>query len=305
MVITGNSAMRSFKELLEFAKKKGKKNCIVIKAEDEPVIEGIKLATEQGLLKGTYLIGNRNVIVEISNKKGLNQKDVEIIDLNEEQEALKTGISIAKEKGDFLMKGMISTSAFLKGILDKEYGLRTGKILSHVAVLEIPGYHKLLFMSDGGMNPKLELKTRIDIINNAIWLMNGLGIQNPKIALVAASESVHPDMPETVDATKIVEMNKNGEFPNAIIEGPFGFDVAVSKEAANHKKIKSEISGDVDFILMPNISAGNIWAKGLIYFAKAKAAGLVAGASKPVVLLSRADDAETKLNSIALGVAVA
>ncbi|MEO0094459.1 MAG: phosphate acyltransferase [candidate division WOR-3 bacterium] len=305
LVITGNSAMRSFKELLEFAKKKGKKNCIVIKAEDEPVIEGIKLATEQGLLKGTYLIGNRNVIVEISNKKGLNQKDVEIIDLNEEQEALKTGISIAKEKGDFLMKGMISTSAFLKGILDKEYGLRTGKILSHVAVLEIPGYHKLLFMSDGGMNPKLELKTRIDIINNAIWLMNGLGIQNPKIALVAASESVHPDMPETVDATKIVEMNKNGEFPNAIIEGPFGFDVAVSKEAANHKKIKSEISGDVDFILMPNISAGNIWAKGLIYFAKAKAAGLVAGASKPVVLLSRADDAETKLNSIALGVAVA
>ncbi|MEO0185534.1 MAG: phosphate acyltransferase [candidate division WOR-3 bacterium] len=295
--------MKNFRELLDFAKNKGKKVCIVVKAEDEPVLEGINLAIEQDLLKSTFLIGNRSRVAELSNKIKLGQKSVEIIDINDEQEALKTGISIVKEKGDFLMKGMISTSAFLKGVLDREYGLRTGKILSHIAVLEIPGYHKLLFMSDGGMNPKMELKTRIDIINNAIWLMNGLGIKKPKIALVAASEAVHPDMPETVDATKIVEMNKNGEIPNAIIEGPFGFDVAVSQEAAAHKKIKSEISGDVDFILMPNISAGNIWAKGLIYFAKAKAAGIVAGASKPVVLLSRADDAETKLNSIALGVA--
>ncbi|MGB9721393.1 MAG: phosphate acyltransferase [bacterium] len=297
--------MKNFHELLNFAKNKGKKNCIVVKAEDEPVLEGINLAIKEDLLERAYLIGNKNAIIEISNKVALDLKNVELIDINDEQEALRTGISIVKEKGDFLMKGMISTSTFLKGVLDKDYGLRTGKILSHIAVLEIPGYHKLLFMSDGGMNPKLELKTRVDIINNGIWLMNGLGIKKPKIVLVAASEAVHPDMPETVDATKIVEMNKNGEIPNAIIEGPFGFDVAVSRGSAQHKKIKSEISGDVDFILMPNISAGNIWAKGLIYFAKAKAAGIVAGASKPVVLLSRADDAETKLNSIVLGVAVA
>ncbi len=296
--------MRNFQELLDFAKNKGKKNCFVVKAEDEPVLDGINLAIRQGLLANVCLIGSREAINELSKKVNLDLKNTEIIDIIDEQECLKTALSIVKEKGDFLMKGMISTSTFLKGVLDKEYGLRTGKILSHIAVLEIPGYHKLLFMSDGGMNPKLELKTRVDIINNAIWLMNGLGVSKPKIALVAASEAVHPDMPETVDATKIVEMNKNGEIPNAIIEGPFGFDVAVSKEAAGHKKIRSEISGEVDFILMPNISAGNIWAKGLIYFAKAKAAGIVAGASKPVVLLSRADDAETKLNSIALGVAV-
>ncbi|MEO0156605.1 MAG: phosphate acyltransferase [candidate division WOR-3 bacterium] len=296
--------MRNFSELLDFAKNKGKKVCVVVKAEDEPVLEGINLAIKQGLLAYVYLLGAREAIKELCKKVEFDLKNTEIIDITEEQECLKTALSIVKEKGDFLMKGMISTSTFLKGVLDKEYGLRTGKVLSHIAVLEIPGYHKLLFMSDGGMNPKLELKTRVDIINNALWLMNGLGIQKPKIALVAASEAVHPDMPETVDATKIVEMNKNGEFPNAIIEGPFGFDVAVSKEAAAHKKIKSEISGDVDFILMPNISAGNIWAKGLIYFARAKAAGIVAGASKPVVLLSRADDAETKLNSIALGVSV-
>jgi len=297
-------SMQNFAELLDFAKKKGKKVCVVVKAEDEPVLEGIKLAINNGLLEKAYLVGDKRTIVECGNRVDLNLKYIEIIDIPEEQEALKTGLSIVKERGDFLMKGMLPTSTFLKGVLDKEYGLRTGKILSHIAVLEIPGYYKLLFMSDGGMNPKLDLTTRIDIINNAIWLMNGLGISIPKIALVAASEAVHPDMPETVDAVEIVKMNKNGEIKNAIIEGPFGFDVAVSKEAADHKKIKSEISGDVDFLLMPNISAGNIWAKGLIYFAKAKAAGIVAGASKPVVLLSRADDAETKLNSIALGVAV-
>jgi len=295
--------MKNFKELLEYAKNKGKKNCVVAKAEDETVLEGVNLALNQGLISA-YLVGEKKAIEKCSKKVNLSLKNVDIIDIGDEQDALKKGISIVKEKGDFLMKGMLSTSSFLKGVLDKDSGLRTGKILSHVAVISIPKYHKLLFMSDGGMNPKLDLKTRIDIINNGIWLMKNLGIEKPKIALVAASETVHPDMPETVDATKIVEMNKSGEIKDAIIEGPFGFDVAVSKEAADHKKIKSEIAGDVDFILMPNISAGNIWAKGLFYFAGAKGAGIVVGAQKPVVMLSRADDAETKLNSICLGVAV-
>lgn len=296
--------MKNFKELLEFAQHKGKKICVVVKAEDEPVLEGINLAINQGLLKEVYLIGAKNAITELGKKIGIDFRNTEIIDIPDEQEALKKGLAIVKERGDFLMKGLIPTSTFLKGMLDKDYGLRTGKILSHIAVLEIPGYHKLIFMSDGGMNPRLDLNIRIDILNNALWLMDKLGIKKPKIAIISASEAVHPDMPETVDAQKIIEMNKNGKFSDAIIEGPFGFDVAISKEAATHKKIKSEISGDVDFILMPNISAGNIWAKGLIYFARAKAAGIVAGASKPVVLLSRADDAETKLNSIGLGVAV-
>ncbi len=296
--------IKNFKELLAFAKNKGKKNCVVVKAEDETVLEGVKLALNNGLVSA-YLVGEKKAIEQCSRKVKLDLKPTEIIDIADEQEALKRGITIVKEKGDFLMKGMLSTSSFLKGVLDKDFGLRTGKILSHIAVLEIPVYHKLIFMSDGGMNPKLDLKTRIDIINNGISLMKALRIKNPKIALVAASESVHPDMPETIDATKIVEMNKNGEIKDAIIEGPFGFDVAVSRESAEHKKIKSEIAGDVDFLLMPNISAGNIWAKGLIYFAKTKAAGIVMGASRPVVMLSRADDAEAKLNSISLGVAVA
>jgi phosphate butyryltransferase len=217
---------------------------------------------------------------------------------------MKRAVSLVKESGDFLMKGMMSTSAFLKGVLHKEWGLRAGKILSHIAVLEIPGYHKLVFMSDGGMNPKLDLEVRISIINNAVSMMRALGIVEPKVGLIAASETVNPDMPETVDAVKITELNKNGKIQNCIVDGPFGFDVAVSQQAATHKKIVSRIAGDVDFLLMPSISAANIWAKGLIYFAGAKAAGMVAGALKPVIMLSRADKPETKLNSIALGVAI-
>ncbi|HEX7320818.1 MAG TPA: phosphate acyltransferase [bacterium] len=295
--------MKNFKELIEIAKRKGKKECVVVKAEDETVLEGVKMAYELGLIT-PLLIGSKNAITECSKKAGLDITGIAVNDLADEKEAVKAGAAAVKQKNGFLMKGMLSTSAFLKGVLDKEHGLRAGKILSHIAVFEIPSYHKLLFMSDGGMNPKIDLNIRIDIINNAVFVLKALGITRPKIALVAASETVNPDMPETGDAVTIVEMSKKGEIADAVIEGPFGFDVAVSKEAARHKKMKSEIAGDADFILMPNISAANIWAKGLMYFAKTKGAGIVAGAAKPVVMLSRADDAEAKLNSIALGVAV-
>ncbi len=295
--------MKNFEELIEIAKSKGKKDCVVVMAEDETVLEGIKMAHQMGLIT-PILIGSKNAIAECSKKAGLDISGMVVTDIADEKEAVKTGTVVVKQKNGFLMKGMLSTSAFLKGVLDKEHGLRTGKILSHIAVFEIPSYHKLLFMSDGGMNPKIDLNIRIDIINNAVVTLNALGITKPKIALVAASETVSADMPETGDAAAIVEKNKKGEIADAVIEGPFGFDVAVSKEAARHKKLKSEIAGDADFILMPNISAANIWAKGLMYFAQTKGAGIVAGAAKPVVMLSRADDAEAKLNSIALGVAV-
>ena len=294
--------MKNFNELIQLAKSKGQKRCVVVKAEDDAVLEGIRLAMEQKLIT-PVLIGDKKTIAAAAVKVGLNLQSIDIHDIADEKEAIKKGIEIIKTQGDFIMKGLLSTSVFLKGVLDKEFGLRTGKILSHITVLEVPTYHKLLFMSDGGMNPKLDLNVRLDIIRNAIGIMKSLGIDKPRIALVAASETVNPDMPETVDATAIVEMSKKGEIPGAFIEGPFGFDVAVSKQAAQHKKLASEIAGDVDFIAMPNIGAANIWAKGLIYLAHAKIAGIVAGAAKPIVMLSRADEGETKLYSIALGIA--
>ncbi|KPJ73873.1 hypothetical protein AMJ52_02800 [candidate division TA06 bacterium DG_78] len=295
--------MKDFTQLIEFAKNKAPKRCVVVCADDEKVLEGIRMAQELQLIIPA-LVGNREKILESAKRVNFTTENIEIHNTKNESEAIIESLSIVKEQGDFLMKGMLSTSAFLKGVLNKEGGLRTGKILSHIAVLEIPKYHKLIFMSDGGMNPRLDLKTRVNIITNAIKILQALGIKQPHIGLVAASEAINPDMPETTDAVKIVGMNKRGEIENAIIEGPFGFDVAISKKAAEQKHIKSEIAGDVDFILMPNIATANIWAKGLIYFAQAKAAGMVAGAARPVIMLSRADEPETKVNSIALGVAI-
>ena len=295
--------MKSFKELVQAAKKRGRRTCVVVCADDEAVLEGIRLAHDEGFVS-PVLVGEAAEIRKLAAGIGFDLKQAEIHNETDVQRALEKAISIVKERGDFLMKGMLSSSAFLRGVLNKEWGLRTGKILSHVAAFEIPGYHKLLFMSDGGMNPRLDLRTRIDIINNAVENLRKIGIERPKIGLVAASETVSPDMPETVDAAEIVKMNRTGQIDNCTIDGPFGFDVAVSKKAADIKKIESAIAGDVDFVLMPNISAANIWAKGLIYFASTKAAGMVAGAQRPIIMLSRADDPQTKLHSIALGVMI-
>lgn len=295
--------MKSFEELITSAKRKGKKRCVVVCAEDKAVLEGIRLAHDLGLIF-PVLVGVKTRIHELAKTAQLDLTGVEVYNEQDENRSLMRAISLVREKGDFLMKGMLSSSAFLKGVLSKEWGLRCEKILSHIAAFEIPDYHKLLFMSDGGMNPKLDLKTRIEIVKNAVQALTKIGIRHPKIGLVAASETINPDMPETVDAVKIVEMNRTGQISGCTIDGPFGFDVAVSKQAAVIKRIESPVSGDVDFILMPSISTANIWAKGLMYFAHTKAAGMVVGAQRPIIMLSRADDPATKLNSIALGVVI-
>jgi phosphate butyryltransferase len=295
--------VKSFKELIDTARKSGKRQCVVACAHDDAVLEGIRMAQQLDLIH-PILIGKRAMIIERAAAVKLDLKNAEVIDSPDDDKALENALTTVREKGDFIMKGMLSTSMFLKGILHKTYGLRKGTILSHIAVLEIPGYHKLIYMSDGGMNPKLNLKIRSDIIQNGIDTMHAVGIREPKIAIVAASETVNPDMPETTDAVQIVEKHKNGEYPGCMIDGPFGFDVAISQKAAAHKKLQTPLAGDTDFLLMPNISAANIWAKGLIYFAHTKAAGMVAGAQKPVIMLSRADEPETKLHSIALGVVI-
>lgn len=295
--------MKSFEKLIASAKRKGKKRCVVVCAEDDALLEGIRLAHDLGLIV-PVLVGDQTKITDIAKRVQLDAAKCDIHDEPDEGKALIKAISLVKERGDFLMKGMLSSSAFLKGVLNKDWGLRSEKILSHIAAFEIPDYHKLLFMSDGGMNPKLNLATRIEIVKNAVQTLRTMGVRHPKIGLVAASETINPDMPETVDAVKIVEMNRAGQIGGCTIDGPFGFDVAVSKKAAAIKKIESPVAGDVDFILMPSISTANIWAKGLMYFAHTKAAGMVVGAQRPIIMLSRADDPATKLNSIALGVVI-
>ena len=201
-----------------------------------------------------------------------------------------------------VMKGKVSTPDLLKAVLNKKYNLRTERLLSHIALLEVPTYHKFLMVTDGGMVIQPTLEQKIGILKNGVEMMQKLGIGRPKVAVLAAIEQVNPDMVETVDAKTIVEMARRGDLGEVDVEGPMAVDIAFSPEAARVKGVETRISGDPDILLVPNVACGNIFAKGLWHLAGAKIAGLILGARCPVILLSRSDNAVTKLNSIALAV---
>jgi phosphate butyryltransferase len=204
-------------------------------------------------------------------------------------------------EADMLMKGVLDTSILLKAALNKENGLNAGRLTSHVAVMEVPTYHKLLIVTDAAINIAPDLAGKLDIIANAVQVARAIGLANPKVALLAAVEKVNWDkMPCTADAAIITQMNRRGQLKGCIVDGPLALDNAVSAESAQIKKIVSEVAGDADILVAPDIEAGNILYKCLLDLGQAKGAGIVVGASKPIVLTSRADSAETKLASIAL-----
>ncbi|HSL93909.1 MAG TPA: bifunctional enoyl-CoA hydratase/phosphate acetyltransferase, partial [Bacillota bacterium] len=221
-------------------------------------------------------------------------------------EAAKAAVKLVKDgKAQMLMKGLVGTADILRAVLDRENGLRTDKILSHVAILEVPAYHKLLFMTDGGQNIAPDLAQKKEITQNAVDMARALGNPRPKVAALAALELVNPKMPATVDARALMEMAQSGELENCIVEGPIAFDGAISAEAAAHKGMKSEVAGDVDVLVVPFIEVGNVLYKSLVYLANTRVAGLIAGASAPIVLTSRSDSHEAKLLSIAAASVIA
>ena len=294
--------IKNFYELHKYAKDIGPKTLIVAAANDKTIINSCKEAEENGWIK-PILVGNKEKIMEAG--EGLNIQNMEIINISPEEKAVEESVKmLSAGKGDILLKGMVSTSVFLREILNKEYGLRTGKILSHIVILNIPTREKLLFITDGGMNIKPDLRTKIDIIKNACEVAKSFGIPRPKVGLLAAIESVNPDMPETIEAAEISKMGQRGQFGECEIDGPLAMDLLLDRNACKKKRVESPVCGDVDIIIAPEIISGNAVAKALIYLAKAKAAGTIIGTSKPVVMLSRADDKETKMNSIALGLAL-
>ena len=292
--------MKDFQELLKKAKEQGQKSCVVVCAEDFPTIEALHQAKQENIATG-ILFGDKERIEKIAESLKIPLSDFEIHHSPTESEALKKAISYVDKNGDFLMKGQVNTATFLKGILDEKQGLRGERILSHVALLSLPSYHKVLFVSDGGMNIDLDLRRKIDIVKNAIELSNFLGILQPKVALLSAIERVNLNITETLDWAIITRMAEQAEFGDAIIEGPLALDIAFSTHSAKIKKVASRVSGDVDILIVPSIATGNILAKGLQYLGGANICGIIVGARRPVVMLSRADTPETKLFSIALG----
>ena len=294
--------LKTFNEVLNKAKEYGPKKMAVASAGAEDVLKAVEAARKEGLTD-SILVGDKKEIIQIAEKMGIDPADYEIIDKPDKTETARCAVELVRnKKASILMKGMMGTARLLQAVLDKEIGLRTNRLLSHVYTLEVNNYNRLLTMTDGAMNISPDLKQKAQIIQNAIYYAHSLGIEKPKVAVVAAIELVNPDMPVTVDAACLAKMSERGQIVGGIVDGPLGFDNAISKEAAEHKGIESPVSGEVDVVLVPNIESGNIFAKGLVYLAKAVPAGLLLGAKAPVVLVSRSDSAQSKLFSIALGV---
>ena len=294
--------LKTFDEVLNKAKEYGPKKMAVASAGAEDVLKAVEAARKEGLTD-SILVGDKKEIIQIAEKMGIDPANYEIIDNPDKTETARCAVELVRnKKASILMKGMMGTARLLKAVLDKEIGLRTNRLLSHVYTLQIKGYGRLLTMTDGAMSISPDLKQKAQIIQNAIYYAHSMGIEKPKVAAVAALELVNPDMPATIDAACLAKMSERGQIVGGIVDGPLGFDNAISKEAAKHKRVESPVSGEVDIVLVPNIESGNIFAKGLVYLAKTVPAGLLLGAKAPVVLVSRSDTAQSKLYSIALGV---
>lgn len=274
----------------------------VAAAHDEEVLLAVKDACEMNIIKA-ILIGEEGKIREIAGNIKFDLTDVEVIDESDLKLCAEKAVKLVSSgKADYVMKGLLDTSIILKEVLNKEYGLRTDSLLSHVMIYEVPSYHKLLVLTDGGMNINPDVSQKKKIADNAIKAAKSLGIETVKVACLAAKEKVNPKMQATLDADELKSMYKDGMFgKNVIVEGPIAFDLAVSEEACKIKGYESEVGGDTDILLVPNIETGNGIGKALTYMANAKSAGIIMGAKAPVVLVSRADTHESKLYSIAYG----
>jgi len=293
--------VKELEQLIDMAKKRPVKTMSVAVADDNDILEAVAKAVNLGIINAT-LVGNKERIEAILKDENILIKGAKIINEKDSKNAAKIAVEeVSLGKADFIMKGMINTADLLKAVLDKKADLRGKGILSHVMVYETPTYHKLLFLTDGGMIPYPDVNDKVAIINNAVVVASSLGIQTPKVAAICAVETVNPSMQSTIDASILSQMNKRGQIKNCLVDGPLGLDNSISKEAANHKGIKSEVAGDADILLVPNIESGNFLGKSLTYFGKAKSAGIIVGAKCPIVLVSRADCAMSKLYSIALG----
>ncbi|NEZ47909.1 phosphate butyryltransferase [Clostridium niameyense] len=293
--------VKNLEEILELAKDREKKTLSVAVAEDKQVLVSVVEAFRLGIINA-ILVGDKEKIENIAKEEELNIDGIKVIDEKDKLKAVKRAVEcITKGEANFIMKGMISTSDILKAVLNKEANLRGKNLLSHIMIYDVPTYHKLIFVTDGGIVPYPQISEKMAIVQNAVEVAHSLGIKMPKVAPICAVEVVNPNLQSTLDAATLTQMNKRGQLSGCIIDGPLALDNAISKEAAEHKKIKSEVAGDADILLVPSMESGNFLAKSITYFARGRNAGIVVGAKCPIVLVSRADTARSKLYSIALG----
>jgi len=297
---------KNFDDLLSKVSACSKKVVSVAVAQDEAVLEAVKAAKERGIADA-ILVGDEAKIREIGATLGMNMDEYEIINETDIVTASLTAVKLVHDgKADMYMKGLLDTKTFLKSVLDKEAGLRTGKPLSHVCVFEVPGVDRLLFFTDVAFIPYPTLEDKVHIINYAVEVAKACGVDCPKVAPLAAVEVVNPKMPVTLDAAELTRMNEAGEITGCIVDGPLSLDIAIDKEAAIEKGAQDrKVAGDADILLFPDIHAGNLVYKAIVHLVDVKNGCILTGTQAPVILTSRSDTFETKVNSIALAAVVA
>ncbi len=297
--------IRTFAELLEAARAKGPKTVAVAAAhENEVMLAG--LDAEVAGLAEVMLVGDSDQIRRIAADEGFDISRMEVLHAEQPREAAWQVMKLVSEgQADIAMKGKVETSDFLRAALDKEVGLRTGRLFTHVAAFEIPGFDRLIFISDAGVIVAPDLEQKVQIVQNAIFVAHAMNISLPRVAVLAATEVVNPKIPTTLDAANLSKMADRGQIQGGLVDGPLALDNAISPESARIKGIKSEVAGHADILIAPDIEAGNVLAKAITYFAQGKMAGVVVGARCPLILPSRSDTREAKLVSLALGVMLA
>lgn len=296
--------IKSLNDLVSIAKGKETRRLAVAAAADRPVLEAVKNACHEGIIV-PVLVGNKDEIEKICKEIDFDLTGIEIYEENNPAVSSIKAVALIKEgKADILMKGLVSTAPLLKAVLDKEKGLTKGSTLSHFALVESPYYHKLIGITDAAMNIAPEFGEKINIINNSVEVFHRLGIKNPKVAIVGPLEVVNPKIESTTHAAMLNVMNRRGQIQGCIVDGPFAIDNAVSKEAAEHKGIVSDVAGDADILVAPDLNSGNILYKTLMFMGGSTSAAVIMGAKVPIVLTSRADTEKSKMMSIALAAAM-
>ena len=293
----------AFTSLIRQVKDEPSRRIALAGADDPMALEAVEWVHREGLAEAT-LVGDPASIGATAARLGVDLEPFEVV---ASADAAETAASlVGGGRADVLMKGSVSSKAYLRAVLNGENGLRTGRLLSHVMVAAVPVYPKLLFLTDAALNIAPTLSEKADIIRNAVGVARSLGVARPKVAVLAAVEKVDlPDMPATGDAAALAVMGRRGQLGDCVVDGPLAFDNAVSKESARIKGIVSEVAGDADVLVCPDIESANILYKCLVHFSGARAGAVVVGAAAPVVLPSRSDDALTKYLSIVTAMAIA
>ncbi len=291
--------MKTFNDVFDKIREK-KRKIALVGAEDLEGIKAVNEAVNAGIADA-LLIGDKRKVAANLKKLDIYGK-FEIVHANSAVTASEAGVKLVSSgKADILMKGLVKTSILLKAVLNPDWGLRSGKLLSHLVVVEAKDYDRFIGITDGGMIIKPTLEQKVELIKNAVEFFHKMGNDNPKVACIAAVEVVNPDMPETVEAAQLATMWKRKQITGCVVDGPLGFDNALDPRAAKIKKVTGEVAGRADILLVPDIHSGNFIGKSMDYCAHYTIGGIVLGAKAPIVIVSRADEAKAKLASIALG----